>query len=395
MENFEDLNVEKKSVDGNYKFLGVNITYLVCAILFLTIGALFQNMHVESGLIITEYLLILAPVFLVGFIMKVDFKSALRLNKISLKHILLIMLMALVLIPVIFASNLLMVVLLNTFDKMSVQSIPSASNGSELALYLFIISISAGICEEFFFRGMVLNAYEKYFNRNVGIVLSAILFGIFHYNLQNLFGPIILGLVFGYLVTVTGSIWAGVIAHATNNGVAVVSSFLMEMLSPSTIEAASSEATQASLEALKFPTVIPILIVVFVFAGIGLFIAVKIIKYIGRDFLTYEVNQRVKIGKNLYRISDMDEETIGILSEAYYDDEREEAEITGDLEIRKNIKIIQLDRFKRYKVKIMAPKASVDRSDLPTVTGTVAKMLPIIISIIIYAFIWIRYLGRV
>lgn len=395
MESLEDLNIEKESEKRSYNFLGVNSTYLVCAVLFLTIGALFQEMHIESGLVITEYLLILAPVFVVGFIMKVDFKSALRLNKISLKHVSLIMLMALVLIPVIFASNLLMVVILNTFDKMSVQTIPSASNGSELALYLFIISISAGICEEFFFRGMVLNAYEKYFNRKSAIVLSAILFGIFHYNLQNLFGPIILGLVFGYLVTVTGSIWAGVIAHATNNGVAVVSSFLMELLSPSTIESGSSQATQASLEALKFPAILPALIVIFIFAGISLFIAVRIIKYIGRDFMTYEIDQKIRIGKNKYRVVDLDNEIIGILSESYFTDDREEGFIGDDPEIRKNIKQIQLDRFKRYKVKVLSSKSSRHSDNKPTVTGTIARMLPIIISVIIYVFIWVRYLGRV
>jgi len=53
------------------------------------------------------------------------------------------------------------------------------------------------------------------------------LFGLFHFNLANLVGPIFLGLLFAWLVQVTNSIYAGMIGHAVNNGFAVTISYLM------------------------------------------------------------------------------------------------------------------------------------------------------------------------
>jgi hypothetical protein len=89
------------------------------------------------------------------------------------------------------------------------------------------MAVTPGICEELFFRGMIMNALEGRFGFRFAAILSAVLFGLFHFNLANLLGPIFLGLLFAWLVQVTNSIYAGMIGHAVNNGFAVTISWLM------------------------------------------------------------------------------------------------------------------------------------------------------------------------
>lgn len=80
-----------------------------------------------------------------------------------------------------------------------------------------------------------MKAYEVY-GRKKAIILSAILFGLFHFNLQNLLGPIFLGILFGILVYKTESLLSSIIGHTVNNTIALTIGFL------------SSDIQQASIE---------------------------------------------------------------------------------------------------------------------------------------------------
>lgn len=199
--------------------------YLFGAVILLTIGSWVQDMDFKAGMLITEYGLVLLPVILIGWFFKINMKSALRLKPLKLKEVILIPVTVAVALPITLFLNMLVITLMAQFGKVYGMPIPSAENLSELSILFFIVSISAGICEEFFFRGMMLDAYSARFGARKGILISAVLFGLFHFNPQNLLGPIFLGLLFGYLVMVTESIMAGILAHMTNNGIAVLMAY--------------------------------------------------------------------------------------------------------------------------------------------------------------------------
>ncbi|HAS74892.1 MAG TPA: hypothetical protein DCS67_12175, partial [Clostridiales bacterium UBA8960] len=76
----------------------------------------------------------------------------------------------------------------------------------------------------------ILNAYESELGKKWGAIFSGLLFGIFHFNPQNLLGPILLGIFFSYLVQLTGSLFAAIVAHITNNGIAVTMSYVVDSL---------------------------------------------------------------------------------------------------------------------------------------------------------------------
>jgi membrane protease YdiL (CAAX protease family) len=205
-----------------------NMLYLIGVILFWTVGAHVQIRNFESGLIITQYIIILLPPIIYIAARKLSIKETLKLNKISLKHGFLIVCITLLTYPVAIFGNTLLMTIISFLGNLNIPQLPMATNKSEYVKLLFIISVSAGICEEIFFRGFVLSGYERMGKRRA-IIFSAILFGFFHFNIYNLAGPIILGLIFGYLVIETGSIFAGMIGHMVNNGFAVTLGFILNL----------------------------------------------------------------------------------------------------------------------------------------------------------------------
>lgn len=262
------------------KVLDANLLYLIGAILFWTIGAYFQHRSLESGLIITQYGVILLPPIIYIMAKKMNIKETLKLNKISFKHGFLVACITILTYPAAVFGNALMMAIMSLLGNLNIPELPTATSSSEYLILMFIISISAGICEEVFFRGFVLSGYER-MGKKKAIVLSAVLFGFFHFNLYNLIGPIVLGLVFGYLVIETNSIFAGMIGHIVNNGFAVTLGFLLNSISNflPDMEAASEAA-------VEMPTSLVMLTSALLFGVISiitLLIAYQLVKIIKKD----------------------------------------------------------------------------------------------------------------
>ncbi|WIV11419.1 type II CAAX endopeptidase family protein [Proteiniborus sp. MB09-C3] len=210
--------------------LEANFFYLFIGIILLLLGSYVQRKEIYSGLLITEFIIILIPTIFYLKMRGYSLKEVLRLNKISIKQALLIPLIVIFSYPIGTFFNYLMLIVLNYFGKISPNPVPIPENSQEMIIGLIVIALSAGICEEVMFRGFVMKAYEKR-GMKLSIICSAILFGMFHFNIQNLLGPIYLGLIFGYIVHKTGSIFSSIIAHTANNAFALVLGMLVTKIS--------------------------------------------------------------------------------------------------------------------------------------------------------------------
>jgi len=87
---------------------------------------------------------------------------------------------------------------------------------------LFHIALVPSFCEEVLFRGYILRAFEKSWGIIAGVVVSGIIFGMFHLQLGNILPLATLGILLGLMTWLSGSIWPAVLAHFINNGSAVV-----------------------------------------------------------------------------------------------------------------------------------------------------------------------------
>ncbi len=91
----------------------------------------------------------------------------------------------------------------------------------ESALWI-LVSISAGICEEFVFRGYMLRQFSAWFGgRGRGLLASSIVFGLGH-AYQGL-APVLvitaIGLGFGTVALLTRRLGPGIVGHALMDGV--------------------------------------------------------------------------------------------------------------------------------------------------------------------------------
>ncbi|MCH8495236.1 MAG: CPBP family intramembrane metalloprotease [Balneolales bacterium] len=129
----------------------------------------------------------------------------------------LIMLMAWINMQIPFTDSYL------AFEETSVKLIENYLRSDHVLLFtLFHVAIVPAVCEELLFRGYVLRNFEKSMLPIVAIIVSGILFGIYHVRLTQLIPLSVLGMLLAWMTIRSGSIWPAVAAHFANNGFAVI-----------------------------------------------------------------------------------------------------------------------------------------------------------------------------
>jgi sodium transport system permease protein len=80
-----------------------------------------------------------------------------------------------------------------------------------------LMAVTPALCEETLFRGVILSGFRR-LGQWPALLLTGLLFGLAHASIYRLLPTFFLGVLFGYAVWKTGSLWAGVVCHALNNG---------------------------------------------------------------------------------------------------------------------------------------------------------------------------------
>ena len=89
-----------------------------------------------------------------------------------------------------------------------------------LSLFL-LFAVAAPVVEELFFRGLLLRSLETKLPRRLALPLSAIVFAAAHFQLVQLPGLVVAGLVFGFLAQSRDRLGPSMWAHATFNALTV------------------------------------------------------------------------------------------------------------------------------------------------------------------------------
>lgn len=79
-----------------------------------------------------------------------------------------------------------------------------------------VVTLMTGLIEEFAFRGLLLTSLRKY-GDTFAVIVSSALFGLLHRNPVSVFSAFLLGIVMGYAVIISKSMWTSVIIHTLNN----------------------------------------------------------------------------------------------------------------------------------------------------------------------------------
>lgn len=93
--------------------------------------------------------------------------------------------------------------------------------GRDHVFTLVLMALSPAICEETLFRGPILRGLGTRVGAGSAIVLTAVLFGLFHLDVYRLLPATLLGILLGYLAHASGSILPAMLAHFCNNAILV------------------------------------------------------------------------------------------------------------------------------------------------------------------------------
>lgn len=174
---------------------------------------------VSFGLIINEVFIILGMPILFAFWFDLDKRAIFNFRKMpagAWLALVIIMLGVVIIIDYLsFASEHFFPLpgwFKDTLVKlMSVNSVPV------FFLKLFLLCVLPAVCEEALFRGFCQNLFVKKFGPWKAILISAFLFSMFHKNPWYIHLYFLLGVVFGWVYFVTGSLWAPCLCHFLNN----------------------------------------------------------------------------------------------------------------------------------------------------------------------------------
>ncbi|MCD8351650.1 MAG: CPBP family intramembrane metalloprotease [Planctomycetaceae bacterium] len=89
-------------------------------------------------------------------------------------------------------------------------------------LLIFFTVIAGPFMEELAFRGVGLDAYRRTVGVFWALVWTGLLFGLYHFSLELLLPLGFLGVFFGAVRLVTGSLWCGVLVHCLHNAVTLL-----------------------------------------------------------------------------------------------------------------------------------------------------------------------------
>ena len=195
------------------------------ALLFgmVVIGAPAQAHGIVTGLWLTEALAIALPAAFALSAAGVRFAPYLGLRRLSWTHVVVAIVVAAANQPIVslltWAERLVLPhSMVADFDAKQ-RMLDAVFAGNALPMVI-TVTIAAPLGEELFFRGFAFPALKKSWGIWAGVLVSGALFSILHMDPVGFLGLMEIGVMLAALRWWSGSLWAAVIGHAVNNGIA-------------------------------------------------------------------------------------------------------------------------------------------------------------------------------
>lgn len=123
-------------------------------------------------------------------------------------------------------------------------AVPTTS--SQLLVSLLTIGIIPGVCEEMLFRGGLMSAWERTGKRNA-LISTSVLFALLHGTIAGFPNQILMGLILGYIVIVSDSLFVGMVYHAVHNSITMLLASFASTALPAETAAEASLSLSESL----------------------------------------------------------------------------------------------------------------------------------------------------
>jgi membrane protease YdiL (CAAX protease family) len=197
--------------------------YLALLVGMVVIGAPAQQHGIVAGLWVTEALAIALPAVFGLTVAGMRFGTYLGLRRLSAKQALIALAVTAANQPIVSfltwaERELLPRSIVADFDaKQRMLEAVFAAHAWPMTL---TVVIAAPLGEELFFRGFALPALRKSWGITAAVLVSGALFSILHMDPVGFLGLMEIGVMLAALRIWSGTLWAAMLGHAVNNGIA-------------------------------------------------------------------------------------------------------------------------------------------------------------------------------
>lgn len=214
-------NINRKffsKIGLNYTFFGVFaiiMQIIIINIIGFTNPIILNDINLTSIIAsVCNYILPL-PIFL--YLMNKLEKQEINSNKLTIKKFIVYIAISLTLMWIGNLIGLTITEILGNLTQSEIANpIVETINSSSIYANFILMVIMAPIFEEFIFRKLLIDRTIKY-GKGVSILLSALIFGLFHGNINQFVYAFLMGGFFAYVYIKTGKIIYTILLHLTVN----------------------------------------------------------------------------------------------------------------------------------------------------------------------------------
>lgn len=225
----------------NWLFLTIILAHFAALFFLIWMGEGI-NFTMAANCIVSE-LIILVPglVFLIAC--GGNRNENLGFAKVRISSLLLIVLFTFLSMPLVTVLNAFSML----FAENAVISMESGILEVGFPGMLFLIGVYGPFCEEFVFRGMIFHGYKKSGSTFWAILLSSLLFGLMHMNINQAIYAFVIGILLALLAEATGSLWGSIFCHMVFNSSQVALMFSTQWLQNSVYGEVLEESGEAGI----------------------------------------------------------------------------------------------------------------------------------------------------
>ena len=191
------------------------VAYLASLLLLFYVGQTEQAKNLTTGLLITELFLVAGPPILLTRHFRYNIRKTFQLNQLKVRPGIMTMLAAvstwLIVVEISAIQNELFPYPQSFLDAF--EDIFKVFQARGVGYSLVMMAVLPAVCEETLFRGFIMTGFRKQWGATRAVILTAVIFGLFHLSPYRYLPTGLLGLLIGAVVVWTGSLWSGMLAH--------------------------------------------------------------------------------------------------------------------------------------------------------------------------------------
>ena len=206
----------------------INIVYLITVLIAVVVPFLPLNFLAERPVaaVIFSQVILAFPAVVYMVVRRLSYAETVRFKKMKIADMLLTLLFGILVQPVITLISALSMVFAKNVTGASVFEI---ADRVPFFVCLLLVAVMPAVMEETVYRGVFYNEYGK-INPLKAALLSGLMFGIMHGNINQFCYAAAMGIIFAFLVEATGSILSTMLVHFWTNAASVVMFYIYPKL---------------------------------------------------------------------------------------------------------------------------------------------------------------------